>query len=431
MQATRRLAATVFAIRVLGAALAYLTQVLLARWLGESDYGVYAYVWTWLITLGSILDLGMAVSAQKFIPLYRRDDAALLRGFLRGSRWLAFAVACVAAASLACVTFVISPLIDPRFVAPFYLGCLALPAFVMANMQDGIARSHDWMKLAQIPQFVARHALTIGFAAGLIALGAQLNVTAAMACSVIAIWLVMFVQLLLLRRRLAATVDGGPAAYDMRVWLSTAFPILLVEGFYLLLANTDIVVLQIYRTTAEVGVYFAVIKTFALVSFVHYALATTAAHRFSEFHATGDNERLARYLESVVKWTFWPSLATVIVLLVAGKPLLSLFGPRFADGFVIMPVFAIGILARAALGPVERLLNMLGEQRLCAAIYALAFAINLAGCLLTVPRYGGAGAAASTSLALVIESILLFWVTRRKLGFHAFALTPAPNGQPR
>jgi O-antigen/teichoic acid export membrane protein len=430
-RATQRLAATVFAIRILGAALAYISQVLFARWLGESDYGVYAYVWTWLITLGSILDLGMAVSAQKFIPLYRHDDAALLRGFLRGSRWLTFAAAVAAAAALACVTYVITPLIDPRFVAPFYLGCLALPAFVMANMQDGIARSHDWMTLAQIPQFVARHALTIGFAAGLIALGMKLSVTAAMTCSIIAIWLIMVAQMLLLQRRISSTVEAGPSAYAMRAWLSTAFPILLVEGFYLLLANTDIVVLQIYRTTAEVGVYFAVIKTFALVSFVHYALATTAAHRFSEFHASGDTERLARYVESVIKWTFWPSLVAIVVLLVAGRPLLSLFGPRFADGFVIMPVFAVGILARAAIGPVERLLNMLGEQRLCAAIYALAFSINLAGCLLTVPRYGGIGAAASTSLALVIESVLLFWVTRRRLGFHAFALAPAPGSLPR
>jgi hypothetical protein len=41
---TRRLAGTVFIIRVVSAALAYLSQILLARWLGGSDYGVYVYV---------------------------------------------------------------------------------------------------------------------------------------------------------------------------------------------------------------------------------------------------------------------------------------------------------------------------------------------------------------------------------------------------
>ena len=45
---TRRLAGTIFIIRLLSAALAYLSQILLARWMGGSDYGVYVYVWTWV-----------------------------------------------------------------------------------------------------------------------------------------------------------------------------------------------------------------------------------------------------------------------------------------------------------------------------------------------------------------------------------------------
>ena len=65
---TNRLAGTIFIIRVLSAALAYLAQILLARWMGGSDYGVYVYVWIWVLLLGSLLDFGIAVSAQKIIP---------------------------------------------------------------------------------------------------------------------------------------------------------------------------------------------------------------------------------------------------------------------------------------------------------------------------------------------------------------------------
>jgi hypothetical protein len=78
---TKRLAGTVFLIRVLSAGLAYFSQVLLARWMGGSDYGIYVYVWTWVLLLGSVLDFGIAVSAQKIIPEYRASgelDAARL-----------------------------------------------------------------------------------------------------------------------------------------------------------------------------------------------------------------------------------------------------------------------------------------------------------------------------------------------------------------
>jgi hypothetical protein len=37
---TNRLAGTIFAIRIISAALAYLAQILLARWMGSSDYGI-------------------------------------------------------------------------------------------------------------------------------------------------------------------------------------------------------------------------------------------------------------------------------------------------------------------------------------------------------------------------------------------------------
>jgi hypothetical protein len=93
---TRRLAGTIFIIRVISAALAYLSQILLARWMGGSDYGVYVYVWTWVLLLGSIMDFGTSSSAQKIIPEYRtRGELPLLRGFLSGSRWMTLIVSSV------------------------------------------------------------------------------------------------------------------------------------------------------------------------------------------------------------------------------------------------------------------------------------------------------------------------------------------------
>src|ERR1700712_4454227 len=86
---TRRLAGTIFLIRVISAGLAYFSQILLARWMGTSDYGIYVYVWTWVLLLGSMMDFGIAASAQKIIPEYRASgDHARLRGFLSGSRWM-------------------------------------------------------------------------------------------------------------------------------------------------------------------------------------------------------------------------------------------------------------------------------------------------------------------------------------------------------
>lgn len=113
-------------------------------------------------------------------------------------------------------------------------------------------------------------------------------------------------------------------------------------------------------------------------------------------------------------------LAATAVILALGLPFLWLFGPDYTAGYPVMFVLAVGLMARATVGPVERLLNMLGQQNICAVVYAAAFGINILGCLLLIPRYGGLGAGIATAAALVIESLLLFWVTRRRLGLHVF-----------
>src|ERR1700722_17105959 len=419
---TRRLAGTIFIIRVISAALAYLSQILLARWMGGSDYGVYVYVWTWVLLLGSMMDFGISASAQKIIPEYRTaGEHALLRGFLSGSRWLTFIVSAVVALLLAGVVKSLSPWIDAAAIVPLYIGCLTLPAFVVANTQDGIARSHDWMRLGLMPQFIVRQSLIIGLTAGAFALGFHLGATAAMLASAAAVWIAMIGQMMVLNHRLNGHIEPGAKAYDFRGWLAISLPILLVEGFYLLLSYTDVLVLQQFRSSEEVGVYFAVVKTLALVSFIHYAMSATTAHRFAEYHALGDKARLSAYVAHAIKWTFWPSLAATILLLASGRPLLWLFGSQFVSGYDIMFIAAIGLVVRSAIGPVERLLNMLGHQHICALAYALAFVMNLVLCIALVPRFGGHGAAAATSISLTFETVLLFWIVRRRLGLHMLA----------
>src|SRR6266702_329247 len=419
---TKRLAGTIFIIRVISAALAYLSQILLARWMGGSDYGVYVYVWTWVLLLGSMMDFGISASAQKIIPEYRAcGEHALLRGFLSGSRWMTFGVSAAVSLGLAGIVKLLSPWIEPGAVTPLYIGCLTLPAFVVANTQDGIARSHDWMRLGLMPQFIVRQSLIIGFTAGAFALGFHLGATIAMLASTAAVWLAMIGQMVMLNRRLAGHIEPGAKAYDFRGWLAVSLPILLVESFYLLLSYTDVLVLQQFRSSEDVGVYFAVVKTLALVSFIHYAMSATTAHRFAEYHALGDRQRLSAYVAHAINWTFWPSLAATVILLALGKPLLWLFGPQFVIGYDIMFVAAIGLVVRAAIGPVERLLNMLGHQHICALAYALAFVMNVMLCIALVPRFGGHGAAAATSIALVFETVLLFWIVRRRLGLHVLA----------
>src|SRR3954471_22585451 len=81
--AAQRMAGTAFVIRVTGAVVIFLSQILLARWMGGVEFGLYVYAWTWLQMVGDIIHLGLPISAQRTIPEYTQSqDYDSLRGFL-------------------------------------------------------------------------------------------------------------------------------------------------------------------------------------------------------------------------------------------------------------------------------------------------------------------------------------------------------------
>jgi O-antigen/teichoic acid export membrane protein len=417
----QRIAGAAFLIRVASAAIIYLGQVLLARWMGRFEFGIYVYVWAWVGFLGMAAALGLAYSAQRFIPEYRTlGDHDRLRGFLRGSRWMCFGLGTATGALLAGAVVLFSGEIAPYYFLPFIVASLTLPIFPVSSAQDSIARAFNWIDLALVPGFIVHPLMIFAAMAAVHFLGLPVTALHALIAAAAGFWIVVLAQLALLGRRLKDEVAPGARRYETTVWLKTSFPTFLVDGFFILLTTVDVLILQAFVGPADVAVYYAATKTLVLISFVYFAVSAASAHRFSEYHVAGEKEKLARFVADTIRWTFWPSLALAIGLLAVGKPLLSLFGPGFDEGYPLIFVMVIGLVARAAIGPSERLLNMVGQQSACALVYACAFAVNLVLCLLLIPRFGLIGAACSTASAIVCESALLFAITRRRLGLHIF-----------
>lgn len=421
-------AGKVFLVRVGSALLALVSQVLLARWMGSFEFGIFIYVWTWVLMIGALSDMGLSSAARRFIPEYTElKSLDYLRGFLAGSRWLAFAIATAIGAVGALGVFLLSDWLDHYTVIPLYLACVTIPIYGLVQTQAGIAQSYDWPNLALMPFYIWRQLAITVLMGGAWYFGAPTDAVTAMIIAVVTAWVVTIGQLVVLDRRLKDKVPPGPKRYEVKTWFATSLPIFVVEGFYLLLTYVDILALEHFRTPDEVAVYYAGARLLAIVAFVYFAIAGATTHKFTQYHVSGDSKRLAAFFRETTKWTFWPSLAVCAGILLFGKPLLNLFGPNFSEGYVVMFILAVGMLARAAVGPAERLLNMLGERKQCATVYAVAFAINLVLCVILIPHIGIEGAALATSTALVAESLMLYRIAKRRLGFHVFIMGGAPK----
>ncbi len=417
---SRRLSLFTFAGRVASAALLYAMHVLLARWMGGFEYGVFALVWVGAVTLGMLACLGMNAAVLRFVPEYlAHGETPLLRGILTMSRLQGFAVATAVAGVGVLGLYVFGDRLASYTIAPLYLGAVMLPMLTVAEIQDGVARAFNWADLGLWPTFIARPLLILVAMGLALRFGASANAVTAMGAVVAATYVASIGQMAWLGRRLRAVVPGGPRRFAPGLWFAITLPIFAVEGFFFLLTNVDVLVVGALMPPDDVAVYFAAAKTLAIVHMVYFAVRAGSAARFSQYYASGDHARLASFVRDTMHWTFWPSLAVVAALVIVGQPMLTLFGPNFAAGYPLLFILSIGLLARASIGPAETLLMMAGEQRISAAIYGTAFFLNVILNFALIPALGLTGAAVATAAVLTGETVVLYFVAARRLGVRA------------
>src|SRR5688572_3079480 len=171
--------------------------------MGSFEFGIYVYVWTWVMLIGGLADLGLASGAQRFIPKYINEKSfAHLRGFLIGSRWVAFGTATLMGLLGVFCVYLAEPWLNDYTVVPLYLGCIALPICGVLHTQDAISRSHNWINLALLPQYVVRQILLILFMGMAYLLGFVTDATTTVVLAGLSMWVAAFGQMIVLNRRL-------------------------------------------------------------------------------------------------------------------------------------------------------------------------------------------------------------------------------------
>ncbi len=421
--AAQRMALIAFVIRVLSAAIAFLSQIIQARIMGEFEYGIFVFVWVLTILIGNLCCLGFHSVVVRFLPQYRTEGA---HGSLFGMALTARVFSMLLATAVALVGFGVlyffGTIVQSYYLTPIFLALVILPMIALGDVLDGTARANSWPFVALTPTFIIRPTLILVFMILLVKMGYAPSAVTATIAALAATYVTSIGQWLAVSSSMEKRYPAALRSYDLKAWLRVALPIFFVEGFGYLLTNSDVVIVGLYLKPDDVGIYFAAAKTMALMQFVFFSVKAAAAPRFSSLVATGDRLGLARFAGEMARWGFWPSLGVGILMLLAGNLLLSLFGPGFTAGYPLMTILFLGYLAKASVGPGEVLLTMAGRQQLCAWLYAVVLVSNLGLNMFLIPLYGLTGAALAAAGAMMIEALLLHITVRKALGIVLFVL---------
>ncbi len=425
----QRRALIAFVIRIFSAAIAFISQIVLARLMGEFEYGIFAFVWVVVVLAGNLSCLGFHTSVIRFLHQHKaRGEVDAVRGLNLAVRLVAFASASFIGAVGLVFLQVFADRLEAYYLVPISLAFFTMPMIALGDVLDGTARSNGWTVTALSPTYLIRPTLILVFMLAALWFGAPRTAVTAMEAALAATYVTTLLQLLRLTLRLRRLYGIGPRRFEMAAWFRYSLPLFLVDGIGFLLTNADVVVVGLYLPPDQVGIYYAAAKTIVLVQFVYFSIKAAAGPRFSAIMAEKDMTALGAFAGQMARWSFWPSLAVGLLALAGGELLLSLFGSAFTAGYWLMAILFAGILAKSMVGPGEVLLSMAGHQNLCVLLYAVTLTASIGLNIALIPHFGLVGAATATASAMMIEAVLLHIAVRRTLGIVLFAFAePMPS----
>ena len=201
---------------------------------------------------------------------------------------------------------------------------------------------------------------------------------------------------------------------QVRVWLSLSTTMMITPVFYFVLSETDILCLGFFSDPADVGLYNVARRLAELMQFAYVAVNTLLLPRIAAAHAARDTARMQAIVDTMNILVLIPASLVLVVLAGGGRSVLSLFGPEFVGGWVVVLMLVVPRFIDLVLGPASEVLMMTGDQRRVARINIAAGLANLGLNLLLVPAWGALGAATATAVTMIGWKSVLYVLCRRR-----------------
>ena len=405
--------------QVLSTCLKYISQVSLAWFLGSANFGIYTIGLAIYQISELFARLGLELGVIRYASIYlEKNEKSLLKGvFIKG-----IILPLINGLIIGIVLFLLAPFLanyifnEPALIPVIQIFALTIPfgasttvtAFATTSFQSTTYRTIAWDLMIPLLNF-----LLIFIFWGSLGLDIQTAVTAWLLAN-----LSSFVTSIYFLSKLF------PELYSRRIkpifqpkkLLTFSLPLSFGSFSWLILIWSDILILSLFRSTSEVGIYRAASQTAFLMILFTRSIVTIFSPMVAKLNTQGEHKQLEQLFNTASRWNFSLTLPIFLTTAILSPEILMLFGSDFKSGWFVLIVLSIGQLTRAGPGSLAvHVLTMTGYQHLKFYADVALATMNLLLNLILIPRFGPLGAAIATCVSMAGFNLLLTTLVNRYL----------------
>ena len=386
----------------------FVTSVLLARYLGANEFGLYSLGLSIIIVLNTFTNVGLPQGIVRFASIYRIEKKfQKVKGVFFSSNFISLVIGFATCSviiiyadeisyfflqnkSLSLVLIVLS-LGLPFNTLYVFMGSMA-QAYKRIDYQNlivNVARPLSYFLLLLLVLFL--HLKLDGFL--------YANTISTVLVSLFGLWLLFkfFPQI----KNLSIKPE-----YEIKKLMSFSLPTLFTGFTAMLLLRIDRIMIGFFSTESSVGIYNASANAAINIAFFLTPFAAIFAPMAAELFHLEKKDELKKAFQDVSRWLLIFTLPIFFIFVAYSKEILMIFGDEFTIGSSVLIIISFAQLLNVFTGPVGVILKMTGHQNIDMSISFLVLITNILLNLLLIPRYDIIGAAISTALSIGLTNFL-------------------------
>ncbi|MDH5637740.1 MAG: oligosaccharide flippase family protein [Nitrospinota bacterium] len=409
-------------VRLSGLGLALVVNVIIARSVGEKGFGLYSYIYSWLILAYSSLTIGLQTVSLKMVGEYMaKREWGLLRGYITTVERALVAVSITVAIGICLLVVIVgdraygagAEFASAAFLLPFY-ALFMLRMFILQSLGKSIEAF--FLGLVARPLVLSLLILCATYI-----LGIKLHVLMLVLFDIPPVLVALAGLTIFMRKSLPQEYWASERRTKIKQWFDLAKPIYITAGLGVVLSQLDVIMLGMFSAPQEdLGVFAAAGKLSHLIPIGLMSVNAVAVPIMSRQWAAGNMDDLQETVSRMSLFIMLVTLPIVMIMVFGGEMLLSIFGQTFTRGYAALMIMTAGQAVNAFAGPVGYIMNVTRLQWHASLVIFVAVLLDISLNCLLIPTYGIIGAAISFSASLIFWNATMFVVIASKLGIYSF-----------
>lgn len=419
-----------FGLRIFGMLVGYIFTLMISNYYGAEALGVYSLSFVFLQMIATFGRLGIDMTSVKFIADYNIKNE---NNFIKKFYYMVVKFVFPFSILVSLIAIYLSPYIakyvfNKEYLSEYFqLISLAIVPYIFIFIHSeslrGLHKIKEYMFLQNISTtLIAFILLLVAIFYTMEALYVPIFVL------VVAIYLTFFTSIWLWKKELSnvynnvkkVLLGNEKDGLTYKKIFSVALPLTLTSYLAIIMGSTDIVMIAMFMTEKDVGIYSIVIKLSTISLIVFMAVNTITVSKFAAYWGKNKLLEMQNLSNESTKLILYFSLPIFLIIWIFPTEILGMFGKAFEEGVSALIIMTVGQFLFIIAGPIWQMMNMTNKQKIFFYFSLMSAIINVVLNYILIPIHGIEGAAyATVAGGIVLNLISILYI---KLKFNILTL---------